>query len=107
YGVLAYSVTRRRLELSIRRALGATRGQVLAPVMREAFGLTLIGVGLGLLAAIPATAALRTQLYGITAADPLTYGVAVPVLLLAVALPATVPAWRATGVNAAESLRAD
>jgi len=105
YGVLAYSVTRRRVEFSIRRALGATQGQVVALVMREAFTLTAIGAVLGLLAAIPATQVLRTQLYGVTLIDPLTYAVAVPVLLGAVALAALLPAWRATGVSAAETLR--
>jgi putative ABC transport system permease protein len=105
YGVLAYSVTRRRVELSIRRALGASRGQIVALVMREAFGLAAIGAVLGLVAAIPATRVLRTQLYGVTLADPLTYAVAIPLLLTSVAVAASVPAWRATSVREVEALR--
>jgi ABC-type antimicrobial peptide transport system permease subunit len=105
YGVLAYSVTRRRVELSIRRALGASRGQIVALVMREAFGLAAIGAVLGLVAAIPATRVLRTQLYGVTLADPVTYAVAIPLLLTSVAVAASVPAWRATSVREVEALR--
>ena len=107
YGVLSYSVAQRTRELGVRMALGATVPRVLAMVLAQGARLAAAGVALGLAASLVATRALEGLLYGVTAADPLTF-VAVPLALAAVALLATlIPAQRATRVDPAVALRAD
>ena len=105
YGVIAYFVTRRTQEIGVRVALGASRTHVLALVFRQAMwpvGLGLVA-GIGLSAA--ATRVLSTQLFGVTAYDPLTFA-AVVVTLVAVAFVASViPASRASSVDPTEALR--
>jgi putative ABC transport system permease protein len=107
YGVLSYSVAQRTRELGVRMALGATVPRVLAMVVAQGARLAAAGVALGLAASLVATRALESLLYGVTAADPLTFA-AVPLLLAAVALLAIViPARRATRVQPAVALRGD
>jgi len=107
YGVLAYSVTRRRSEFAIRLALGAGRPAVAWLVVREAGGVAAAGLTLGLAGSIAAAGPLRAQLYELTPGDPVTYGAAIAALVVAVAAAALLPALRATGVRALESLRAE
>ncbi len=107
YGVMAYSVSARTRELGIRIALGAQAGDLLRLVLRES--LTLIGVGLalGLLAAWGSLRALKSQLYEVSATDPLTF-ILIALLLLVVALLACwIPARRATKVDPMTSLRSN
>ena len=105
YGVMAYVVTHRTHEIGIRLALGAQTRSVLALVMKQGMSVCLIGAAIGTAIALAATRLLSSLLYGVSAADPVTY-VAVPVLLLAVALLACyVPARHVTRVNAVEALR--
>jgi putative ABC transport system permease protein len=107
HGVLSYGVAQRRREIGIRMALGARRPDLVALVVRQ--GLTLAGVGLivGFLGAIAFTRLLASQLFGITATDPLSLG-AVAVLLGFVALAATVaPAHRAASVDPIITLRSE
>ncbi len=107
YGVMTYMVAQRAREMGVRLALGAARGTVLALVLRQ--GLTLAGVGgaVGLVGALALSRLLRSQLYGVRAADPVTL-VAVVALLGGVAFLATlVPARRATRVAPATALRGD
>src|SRR5438046_6739830 len=85
YGVLSYSVSRRRHEIGIRAALGATRRDILRMVVGEGLLLTLVGVGAGILAALGLTRLLGSLLYGVRPRDPLTF-VALSLLLTAVAL---------------------
>jgi ABC-type antimicrobial peptide transport system permease subunit len=75
--------------------------------MRESLHLAVVGLALGLIAAPIAAGLLRTQLYGVTAGDPISYLVAVPMLALAVTLAAWLPARRATRVSPLESLRVE
>src|SRR5262249_46880092 len=105
YGVLSYSVTRRTREMGVRMALGASAGNVLRLVLRQAMTTAVIGIILGLPGAFILMRFIRSMLYGVGTADPLTFA-AVAVLLLAVALLATyLPARRATRVDPIVALR--
>jgi predicted permease len=105
YGVLAYSVTRRRRELGIRIALGADHGRVRGMVLRQGLAVAAFGVVLGLVAAWALAGAIESLLYELEPRDPATFA-ATAALLLAVALVASLlPARRATGVDPAEVLR--
>ena len=105
YGLLAYTVSQRSRELSIRQALGARAGQVARLVLREALLLGLAGVALGVLAAAGATRLLESQLYQVTPWDPWVF-VGMPALLLAITVAAAaVPARRAARVEAGLAVR--
>ena len=107
YGVLAGSVTERMREIGIRAALGASRGDILALVVRQGFVLTAAGLAIGLMGALAASQALTTLLFGISQLDPITY-LGVIVLLAAVAVIACgLPAWRASQVDPSITLRAE
>ncbi|HYK21726.1 MAG TPA: FtsX-like permease family protein, partial [Pyrinomonadaceae bacterium] len=105
YGVLAYFVTQHTNEIGLRMALGATRSNILLLVLRKGMGLTLLGVVIGLAVALGATRLMSSLLFGVKAADPLTF-TAVPLLLALVALLACyLPARRATKVDPLVALR--
>ena len=107
YGLINYSVSQRRQELGVRVALGAGRREIYALVIKDALRLTVAGLAIGLIAALPASRLIATQLFGVTPADPLTYG-AIVALLIAVAAGATLlPARKAARVDPIVALRAD
>jgi putative ABC transport system permease protein len=107
YGVVAYSVTQRLPEFGVRLALGAQPGDVLRMVLRQGMTMVTIGVIIGIALAVPSSAALRSQLFGIGPGDPLTLAGAA-LLLIAVALLACyVPARRGAVVDPMQTLRAE
>ncbi|HEU4628479.1 MAG TPA: ABC transporter permease [Gemmatimonadaceae bacterium] len=106
YGLLSYGVTQRARELSVRVALGATRGEVIRLVLGRSLRLLVIGTALGLAGSLALTRVLASLLFGVQPTDPLTFG-AVTLLLLAVALLASyLPARRAARADPARALRA-
>jgi len=99
YGVLSFVVGLARREIAIRMALGADRQRVLRVVVRNGMTLVLVGAALGVLGALAVTPVLASQLYGVGAADPLTFA-AVTIALVSVALVASwLPARRAAAVD--------
>jgi putative ABC transport system permease protein len=98
YGVISYVVAQRTRELGIRLALGAHRRDILRLVLRQGMKLTLVGVAIGLALSLALSRFISTQLFGVSAYDPLTF-TAITLLLLCVALIASYrPARRATKV---------
>jgi len=107
HGVLSYSVARRRRELGIRMALGATPARLWRSVLADGLGLAALGLVIGLAGAAAVTRALGALLFGVSPTDPVTF-LAVAIVLLAVAAVATAqPARRATAVDPAQTLRAE
>jgi putative ABC transport system permease protein len=106
FSVISWTVTQTTHEIGIRMALGASPGNVLRTVMRRAMLAALAGAALGLAGAAALTNVLKSQLYGISATDPLTFTLA-PLVLAAVALLAAyIPARRATRIDPMSALRA-
>ncbi|HET7065000.1 MAG TPA: ADOP family duplicated permease [Rudaea sp.] len=104
YGLMAYAVSERRAEFSLRIALGSTQGRVLRFVLGQGLRLTLLGLALGCAAAFAASRLLQSLLFGVSVTDPLTY-LAVAALLLVASLAACgVPAWRAARSDPRASL---
>ncbi len=105
YGVLAYFVTQHTSEIGVRQALGATPRNILFLVLKKGMGLTLAGIGIGLLGAFVLTRLMSSLLFGVNASDPLTF-VTVPLVLSLVALLAClIPARRATRIDPLVALR--
>ena len=107
YGVLSYVVGQRTQEIGIRMALGAQKSDVLGAVLRDGARMTLLGVGIGVVAAMVLTRLMQTMLFGVKPTDPVTF-VAVGVILSAVALLACyIPAHRAASTDPMQALRAE
>ena len=107
YGVVAYSVERRRAEIGIRMALGAERGAVRRMVLRESLVLALGGVIVGVPAAPAATRAIETLLFGLEPGDPLMVSAAALLLVLVALAAAYVPAHRASRLDPLVALRTE
>lgn len=105
YGAVAYSVSRRSHEIGIRMALGAGRGDVLKAVLREGFRFTLVGLAIGLVAALGLTRVIAGLLYEVRPTDPLTFACAVLILAGVSLLACYLPARRAAKVDPLEALR--
>jgi putative ABC transport system permease protein len=107
YGVMAYTVTQRTQDIGIRMALGAQTADVLYMVVRQGMTLVLIGIGVGLAGALGLNRVIASLLFGVNAADPMTF-VAISLLLGFVALLACyIPARRASRVDPIIALRAE
>lgn len=108
YGVMAYSVSRRTAEIGMRLALGATRGQVLEMVLRDAGRLVCAGIGLGLLMALLVTQPLAGVLSsGMSVLDPMSFASVGAVLSVVALMAALIPAWAASRVDPVVALRSE
>jgi ABC-type antimicrobial peptide transport system permease subunit len=107
YGIVAYSVSQRSREFGIRVALGARQGQIIGMVVRQNLRLVGLGLGLGLLTAIPATRLLRGLLYQVGPNDPITFaGIGLMLAIVAI-VAAYLPARRGTLVDPVVTLKAE
>ena len=107
YGLMSYLVLQRTGEMGLRLALGALPGQVLQMVLRESFTLVAAGLVLGLAVAYSVRRFVESTLFGLTAADPLTYAVVAGVLVAVTLLASLRPAQRAARVDPMIALRAE
>ena len=107
YGVIAYAVSRRRREIGIRLALGASAPKIRWLFLRRGLVVVIAGVAIGVVGAVAVTQTMTALLYGVRPLDPITF-VVVPLVLAAVAALATdLPARRAAAVDPAETLRTE
>ena len=105
YGVLSYVVSQRTREIAVRMALGAEASTVRRMVVLQGGRVALIGVGIGIVAALAVTGVLKSLLFGVQALDAPTF-VAMSMVMLAVALVASyLPALRASSVDPNTALR--
>jgi putative ABC transport system permease protein len=107
YGVLAFTVNRRRQDIGLRMVIGASRGHVLAWVMVRGMGPVAVGLVLGLAGAFGAGRWLRGQLFNVPPTDVVTFGGVVICLGAAAVAACLVPAWRAMHVDPIVALRAE
>jgi putative ABC transport system permease protein len=105
YGVMSYSVSQRQREIGIRLALGAKGADVLQMVLRQGTKLVLMGVTIGIVAALALTRLMTNLLFGVTAHDPLTFAAVATLLIFVSSLACYIPARRATLVNPIVALR--
>ncbi|HEY4321373.1 MAG TPA: ABC transporter permease [Gemmatimonadales bacterium] len=107
YGLLTYRTARRTAEIGMRMALGASSTDAVWLVLRQTLRLAVCGVAVGTPLALGVARLVRSQLYGVTAADPWVFGGTGAVLVLAAITASMVPAWRAARVDPIIALRAD
>ena len=107
YGVLAYVVAERTREIGVRMALGATTRAVLRQVISDGAKVVLVGIVVGVAAALASTRFLGTLLYDVRAVDPIVFALMSLMMLAVGMLASLMPARRASGVNPIEALRSD
>lgn len=107
YGVLSGSVTERTREIGVRVALGASRGDILALIVRQGMILTALGAAIGLAGAVAASQAIVTLLFGVSRFDAITYVGVIALLVGVSGIACWVPAWRAARVDPCITLRAE
>jgi putative ABC transport system permease protein len=107
FGVMSYSVTLRTREIGLRMALGAPRSQVLKLILKQGLVLTVIGIGIGLIAGLALTRVLSSLLFGVGSTDPATFTAIVLLLTLVSLIACYIPARRATRVDPLIALKYD
>ncbi len=107
YGVVAYSVSQRTREIGVRMALGAQRGTVYRLILKEAGGLTALGIVIGLGCSVAAATLIRGLLFGVRSWDVPTLAAVAAVLAVSALVASYIPARRAASVNPVEALRAE
>jgi predicted permease len=107
YGVMAYAVARRTVEIGVRMAVGATRGNVILLVLRSALAQVIVGLALGLTLSVVASRMLHSSLYEMGEVDLAALGIATAILLLSALIASLIPAQRAASVEPVTALRAD
>lgn len=107
YGVMAYAVERRTVEIGVRMAVGATRTNVVLLVLRSAFEQVIVGIALGLTLSFVAGRMLHSSLYLVAELDLWALAIATAALLFSALIAGFIPAQRAAGVEPVIALRAD
>jgi putative ABC transport system permease protein len=107
YGVISYSVSRRRNEIGIRMALGAEPGRIVRLIVSDGLRLALCGIGVGLVGALGLTRLIASLLFGVTANDPLTFVVVGTILCLVSVVACYLPSRQATRVDPMIALRCE
>jgi predicted permease len=107
YGVLAEAVTQRTGEIGVRMALGADRSRILRMIVGQGMALAAAGLALGLLGSLALVRLMRSLLFGVGAADPLSWAAGAAVLLAVALTACLLPALRATRVDPMVALRAE
>jgi len=105
YGTLSYAVARRTNEIGIRMAIGAERSSIVRMVLREALLLALLGIVVGIPAALAASRLISSMLYGLKPTDPVTVAAATLLMIGVAALAGYLPARRAANVDPMVALR--
>lgn len=104
-GLMSYNVSRRTHEIGVRMALGARRDDVVRLVMRESLTLVLIGVVIGIAAALAAGRLIASQLYGLAAHDGVSIATAIALMLAVSVLAGYLPSRRASRIDPLSALR--
>jgi putative ABC transport system permease protein len=107
YGVVAFSTAQRTHEIGVRVAVGATRRDIYALVVGQGLRLALVGVALGVAAALLLGRSLSAFLFGVSAADPLTFAVVCLLLVFTALMAGYLPGRRAAGIDPVRALRLD
>jgi predicted permease len=107
FGVLAYMVERRTSEIGVRMALGADRGRVVGMVLVGAFRQVILGLGIGIPAAIGAGKLMTVQLFGVQPWDPVMLAIATVLLGVGALVASMIPAWRAACIEPMSALRTE
>ena len=105
YGVMSYVVSQSTRELGLRMALGANASDLLRLVMKHGLKLTAGGLGLGVAVALGSTRLFGYLLYKVSPRDPLAFGLAFIVMMIASLAACFLPAWRATRTDPVRALR--
>jgi len=105
YGVMSYIVTQRAQEMGVRMALGATPRDIVRLVVGRGAALAIVGAAVGCIVALGTTRLLQSLLFGVSATDPLTFGVAVALFVGVAILASAGPARRATRADPVQALR--
>ncbi len=105
YGITSYSVQQRRADIAVRLALGGAPSGVLRRTLWEGMRVSLLGLLVGVVAALALTGALSGLLYGVAPRDPTSLAAAAALLLAVSALARLLPALRAVRVDPASALR--
>jgi predicted permease len=105
YGILSYMVTERQREIGIRMALGAGSSQVVRLVLSQGLGMAIIGIGFGVIGALGLSRLTTSLLFGVSPADPVTFGAVAAVIALVAMVACVVPTHRATRVDPLAAIR--
>jgi ABC-type antimicrobial peptide transport system permease subunit len=105
YGVVSFYVQQRTREIGVRMALGAGSGRVLGLIVRKGMVLVSVGLAAGVLIGVGGTQLMRSLLYGVSPADPLTLAATLLLLAVVAVVAIYIPARRATRIDPIEVLR--
>jgi ABC-type antimicrobial peptide transport system permease subunit len=105
YGIISYMVVRRRNEIGIRMAMGASDSNILRMILGEGLGLTAIGLVIGTVLAVIGGRAAQAILFGVDPADPITFALAIGGLTVIALVASLAPAVRATRNHPMQVLR--